>query len=97
MKAKILTKINLLLGVLAMFFAGCQSHAKVVRDRGPVAKYGVPQEILDQQRAEQQQMADSAAMQQAPAEQVFEPIEEDHPSRQPKKYGPPMPRRDAQE
>ncbi len=93
MKAKILTKINLLLGVLAMFFAGCQSHAKVVRDRGPVAKYGVPQEILDQQRAEQQQMADSAAMQQAPAEQEVEPAKEErNPTMQPKKYGPRPPR-----
>ena len=97
MKAKFLVKINVLLGILAMFFAGCHSHAKVVRDRGPVAKYGVPQEVLDQQRAEQQrieqQQADSAAMQQAPAEQVFEEVvEESSPTRQPKKYGPPHPR-----
>lgn len=92
MKAKFLVKVNLLLGMLAMLFAGCHSHAKVVRDRGPVAKYGVPQEVLDQQRAEQQQ-ADSAAMQQAPAEQVFEEVvEESSPTRQPKKYGPPHPR-----
>ncbi len=64
MKAKLLTKINVLLGVLAMFFAGCHTQGKTVRDRGPVAKYGVPQEVLDQQRQEQEQ-AESAAPQKA--------------------------------
>lgn len=92
MKAKILTKISILLGVLAMFFAGCQSHGKVVRDRGPIAKYGVPQEVLDQQRREMEQQQDSTAN---PAAEPVEAEDNKRPSpdRQPKKYGP-MPPRD---
>jgi hypothetical protein len=85
---KVLTRINVLLGVLAMFFAGCHTQSKTVRDRGPIAKYGVPQEVLDRQRQEQE------AQQQPATETEIEaaPAEENGPVAQPKKYGPRPPR-----
>ncbi len=87
MKAKILTKINLVLGVLAMFFAGCHSQARVVRDRGPIAKYGVPQEVLDRQK--QEQNADGRQVEEQQLEEVPDAAT---PDRQPRKYGPVPPR-----
>ena len=94
MKSKILTKINVLLGVLAMFFAGCHTQGKSVRGRGVEAKYGVPQELLDQWEKErqQQQRNDSTATDiQAPAAEQ-EVDETPAPDRQPRKYGPMPPK-----
>ncbi len=92
MKAKFLTKINVLLGVLAMFFAGCHTQSKTVRDRGPIAKYGVPQEILDQHRQEQQ-AGQNTEGENATLEQEAAPAAEtSSPEKQPKKYGPRPPR-----
>lgn len=69
MKKRILTSLSAVLGVLALVLAGCASHGKTVKNRGPICKYGIPQEILDQRqaredsirRAEQQQPIDSIA------------------------------------
>ena len=103
MKNKVLNKINLILGVLVAFFAGCHCQKHTIKDPGPVAKYGVPQEILDQWEREGkggQQLNDTVPAQpeQAPANnQAVEEAEEDGPARidpQPKKYGPMPPTRD---
>jgi len=95
MKTKLLTKINVLLGVLAAFFAGCHCQSHVQRNRGPEAKYGVPQEILDQWERERQQAQDSVSQPQEaqPAAEVADEAESVRPVAQPKKYGP-MPPRD---
>jgi len=100
MKNKVLNKINLILGVLVAFFAGCHCQKHTIKDPGPVAKYGVPQEILDQwERENQAQLQDTtaqAAPEQAPA-QTVEPEQEAAPAHvdpQPKKYGPMPPTRD---
>ena len=85
MSAKILTKINILLGVLAAFFAGCHCQSRTVRDRGPEAMYGVPQEILDQWERERQAQTDTVATEQQDSE-------EHRPEMQPRKYGPMPPR-----
>lgn len=87
MSVKILTKINVLLGVLAAFFAGCHTQSHTVRDRGPEAMYGVPQEVLDQMQNQGQYVSvpDSTATEQ----QVSE---ENRPEFQPRKYGPMPPR-----
>ncbi|MBO4665411.1 MAG: hypothetical protein J5612_00905 [Paludibacteraceae bacterium] len=93
MKAKFLTKINILLGVLAAFFAGCHTQGHTVRNRPAEAKYGVPQEILDQWERERQAQADSTATQPVPEEQeVQQAPEENRPEMQPRKYGPMPPR-----
>ena len=93
MSAKILTRLNILLGVLAAFFAGCHSQSRTVRDRGPEAMYGVPQEILDQWERERQAQADSTATKQVPDEQeVQQAPEQNRPDMQPRKYGPLPPR-----
>ena len=96
MKAKLLLKINVLLGVVAAFFAGCHTQSRTIRDRGPEAMYGVPQEILDQMRKEGQGVApapDSTATEQpAPEEQIQQAPEETRPEHQPRKYGPMPPR-----
>lgn len=97
MRNKVLNKVNLILGLLVAFFAGCHSQRHVVKDRGPEAKYGVPQEILDQwERENQAQAADTIAKpEQAPANEVSEEEgEEPYPAPQPKKYGPVPPSRD---
>ena len=86
MKSKILTKINVLLGVLATFFAGCHTHSHVIRDRGPEAMYGIPQEILDEMYRNGEGIAP------APDSTATEQKEEARPEFQPRKYGPMPPR-----
>ena len=97
MKAKFLAKINVLLGVLVAFFAGCHSQARVQRNPGPVAKYGVPQEILDQWEKERLEQQQKDSLQQptdtiAPQEVQAVEEEEQRPDRNAKKYGPMPPR-----
>ncbi len=92
MKTKLLTKINVLLGVLAAFFAGCHSQAHMQRSRVE-AKYGVPQEILDQWERERQAQQDSINQsQQQPQEAQPAEVQEEEPVARPeaapKKYGP---------
>ena len=110
MKNKVLNRVNILLGILVAFFAGCNSQKHVAKDRGPEAKYGVPQEILDQwERENKAQLQDTTAQagpEQTPAQAVeseeepaqkLEPVEEPAPAPvdpQPKKYGPLPPSRD---
>jgi len=97
MKTKLLTKINILLGVLAAFFAGCHCQSRMHRT-APEAKYGVPQEILDQWEKERLEKQQKDSLQQqtdtvAPQEVQAEPVEEEQrPDRNPKKYGPVPPR-----
>jgi len=90
MKTKLLTKINVLLGVLAAFFAGCHSQAHMQRNPRAEAKYGVPQEILDQWEKERQQRQDSINQSQEAQPAEVQAEEEPQPEGvgMPKKYGP---------
>jgi len=87
MKAKLLLKINILLGIMAAFLAGCHTTKPVPRDRGPIAMYGVPDAV---------QMGDTLPSQQ-PEQQPEQQVEEQKPPYnghdfEPRKYGPLPPR-----
>lgn len=85
MKRRALTIINVVLGVLATIFAGCNVHKKTTKEPEPVCMYAGPGQMgeLNVRQDSVMQSEDEVAPQ-----EVMEPQETPAPKPLPVKYGP---------
>ena len=93
MKSKVLTFFNVILGVLAMLFAGCHSGKKAVKPKEAVCMYAGPAQMGQLDVRDNDSIPDNTVVPgneelQGTEGQEVEPQEEKAPRPQPVKYGP---------